>query len=67
MRIKGEEHQKLDTIIKLSKPIGVSEELIFVYQEMERNLVYFQGSELKCVALKLLELENALQVFDDLI
>jgi len=34
---------------------------------MERNLVYFQGSELKCVALKLLELENALQVFDDLI
>ena len=66
MPIEGEQHQKLDTIIKLSKPRGVSEELIFVYQEMERNLVYFQG-KLKCVGLKLLELENALQVFDDLI
>lgn len=65
--VEREEQLKLDAIAKLSKPKGVPEELFFVYQEMQKNLVYFQSKEQKCEALKLLDLENAHQVFDDLI
>ena len=38
-----------------------------MYQEMQKNLAYFQSKEQKCEALKLLDLENVHQVFDDLI
>lgn len=65
--VEREEQQRLEAIAKLPKGQAIPEELFFVYQEMQRSLVYFQSNEQKREALKLLDLENAHQVFDDLI
>ncbi|CAO2827845.1 unnamed protein product [Amaranthus hypochondriacus] len=65
--IEREDLIKLEAINKKTKGQGIPEELYFVYQEMQRALVHFQSKEEKREALKLLDLENAHNVFDELI
>jgi len=65
--VERDEQQKLEAIAKQTKGKRVPEELFFVYQEMQRRLIQFQCKEQKREAFHLLDLENAHQVFDDLI
>nr|XP_019708062.1 plant intracellular Ras-group-related LRR protein 4 isoform X2 [Elaeis guineensis] len=65
--VDKEEQARIDTISKQKKGFEIPEELFFVLQEMQKNLVYFQGKEQKREALKLLDLENTHVLFDDLI
>ncbi|KAG1363900.1 plant intracellular Ras-group-related LRR protein 4 [Cocos nucifera] len=65
--VDKEEQARIDAISKQKKGFEIPEELFFVLQEMQKNLVYFQGKEQKREALKLLDLENTHVLFDDLI
>lgn len=67
--VEREDQTKLEAIAaaRAHKGPHVPEELFMVLQEMHKNLVLFQSKEQKREALKLLDLENVHQVFDDLI
>ncbi|RRT74557.1 hypothetical protein B296_00015184 [Ensete ventricosum] len=65
--VDNEEQGRIDAILKQNKGSEVPEELFFVLQEMQKNLVYYQSKEQKREALKLLDLENVHVLFDELI
>ncbi|XP_055805502.1 plant intracellular Ras-group-related LRR protein 4-like [Solanum dulcamara] len=67
MNVEKEEQMKLETIARQNKRKDVPEELFKIFQEMQRNLVYFQSKEQRREALKLLDLENVHYLFDELI
>ncbi|KAL9245711.1 hypothetical protein vseg_019331 [Gypsophila vaccaria] len=65
--VERDDLSKLEAINKQTKGKSVPEELFYVYLEMQRSLVHFRSKEQKREAVKLLDLENAHQVFDELI
>nr|GLL38581.1 plant intracellular Ras-group-related LRR protein 4-like [Ipomoea trifida] len=65
--VEREDQLKIDAISRQRKGKDVPEELFKVLQEMQRSMVQFQSKEQKREALKLLDLENAHLVFDDLV
>ncbi|TKY58399.1 Plant intracellular Ras-group-related LRR protein 4 [Spatholobus suberectus] len=67
--LEREDQAKLEAMATLRQHKGpqVPEELFMVLQEMQKNVVFFQSREQKREALKLLDLENAHALFDDLI
>ncbi|RAL46443.1 hypothetical protein DM860_004722 [Cuscuta australis] len=65
--VEREDLQKLDSIARQRSGKDVPEELFSVLQEMQRAMVDFQSKEQKKEALKLLDLEHAHYVFDDLV
>ncbi|XP_072990054.1 plant intracellular Ras-group-related LRR protein 4-like [Typha latifolia] len=65
--VDNEEQSRIDALLSQQKGFDIPEELFFVLQEMQKNLVYFQSKEQKRDAVKLLDLENLYVMFDDLI
>ncbi|KAG0464997.1 hypothetical protein HPP92_019161 [Vanilla planifolia] len=65
--VDGEEQTELDAISKRKKGFQIPDELFFILQEMQKNLVYFQCKEQKREALQLLDLENIHVLFDEMI
>lgn len=65
--VDKEEQGRIDAILNQNKASEVPEELFFVLQEMQKNLVYYQSKEQKREALKLLDLENIHVLFGELI
>ncbi|KAF8409890.1 hypothetical protein HHK36_002408 [Tetracentron sinense] len=65
--VEQEDQSRLDAISRQRKSPEVPEELFFVLQEMQKNLVYFQSKEQKREALKLLDLENVYALFDEFV
>ena len=65
--VEKEEELRIESISKQRKGFQIPEELFFVLQEMQENLVFFQTKEQKREALKLLDLENVHSMFDELI
>ncbi|XP_058073400.1 plant intracellular Ras-group-related LRR protein 4-like [Magnolia sinica] len=65
--VEKEELSRIDAISKQKKGVYVPEELFFVLQEMQKNLVYFQSTDQKREALKLLNLENIHALFDEFV
>ncbi|KAF5176376.1 Plant intracellular ras-group-related lrr protein [Thalictrum thalictroides] len=63
--VEKEEQYQLEGISKQKKDIEVPEELFYVLQEMQRNLVFFKSKEEKREALKVLDLENVHALFDE--
>lgn len=65
--VEKEEKARIDAIERQNKGFEVPEELLFVLQEMQKNVVSYQSKEQKREALKLLDLENIHVLFDELI
>ncbi|KAH9610934.1 hypothetical protein KSS87_015851 [Heliosperma pusillum] len=65
--VDREYESKLEAINRQTKEKVVPQELFFLYLEMRRTLLNFQSKEQKREAFKLLDLENAHQLFDELI
>lgn len=65
--VEKEEQLRIDAIMKQRKGNDVPEELFFVLQEMQKNLVIFQSKEQKREALKLLDLEKIHDLFDEFV
>ncbi|PSS30098.1 Plant intracellular Ras-group-related LRR protein [Actinidia chinensis var. chinensis] len=65
--VEKEDQARIEAISRQRKVPEVPEELFMVLQEMQKNLVYFQSKEQKKEAMTLLDLENAHEVFDELI
>lgn len=65
--VEQEDQARLEAITRQRKGPDVPDELFMVLQEMQKNLISFQSKEQKREAFKLLDLENAYSVFDDLI
>ncbi|KAL9241505.1 hypothetical protein vseg_015612 [Gypsophila vaccaria] len=65
--LEKEENSKIDTINNQTKENDVAHELFHVYKEMQKCLVDYQSKEKQRDAVKLLDLENAHQVFDEMI
>lgn len=66
--VEREDELKLERISQPNAAVkDVPEELFIVLQEMQRNLIHFQSKEQKKDAQKLLDLESAHLVFDELI
>uniref|UniRef100_A0A1D1XIL4 Malignant fibrous histiocytoma-amplified sequence 1 n=1 Tax=Anthurium amnicola TaxID=1678845 RepID=A0A1D1XIL4_9ARAE len=62
-----EEQSGLEGIEKEKKGFDVPQELFFVLQEMQKNLVFFQCKDQKREALKLLDLDSTHALFDELV
>lgn len=65
--VEKEDQARLDAIARQTKSLDVPEELFMMLQEMQRNLVHYQGKEQKREAVKLLDLENVHALFDEYI
>ncbi|XP_042482437.1 plant intracellular Ras-group-related LRR protein 4-like [Macadamia integrifolia] len=65
--VEKEEQSRIDAISKQRKGPSIPDELFFVMQEMQKNLVFFQSKEQKREALQLLDLENIHALFDEFI
>lgn len=65
--LEAEEQAKFDAIVRQKKRKEVAEELFTILVEMQKNLVRFQSEEQKKEAIKLLDLENYHQLFDEMI
>ncbi|CAI9110435.1 OLC1v1010454C1 [Oldenlandia corymbosa var. corymbosa] len=65
--VDKEDQSRIEAISRQSKSKNVPEELFKILLEMQKNMVYFNGTEQKREAIKLLDLENVHSVFDDLI
>ncbi|KAF3776986.1 Plant intracellular Ras-group-related LRR protein 4 [Nymphaea thermarum] len=65
--VDKEEQMRLEAISKQRKGQEVPEELFFVLQEMQRNLVFLQSKQQKREALAVLDLERSHILFDDLV
>lgn len=63
----NEEQSRLENIDKQKKRKYIPEELFNVLMEMQKHLVQFQNKQEKKEAIKLLELENYHQIFDEMI
>ncbi|KAF8377956.1 hypothetical protein HHK36_031345 [Tetracentron sinense] len=63
--VDKEDQSRLDEISRQRKSPEIPEELFFVLQEMQKNLVHLQSKEQKSEALKLLDLENIHVMFDE--
>jgi hypothetical protein len=67
LNVEKEDQIKFESIGKQSKGNDVPDELFMIFQEMQKNFVYFQSNEQKREAFKLLDLENVHSLFDELI
>lgn len=67
LNVEKEEQSRIEAISKQKKGFEVPEELFFVLQEMQKNLVFFQSKEEKREALKLLDLESVHSLFDEFV
>ncbi|CAG7860712.1 unnamed protein product [Brassica rapa] len=65
--VENDDQSRLDAVDREIKSSGVPQELFDVLQEMRRGLVRFQSKEQKREAAKVLDLESAHVVFDELI
>lgn len=65
--VEKEDQARLEAIARQTKSSNVSEELFMLLQEMQKNMVYFNSKEQKQEALKLLDLENLHELFDEYI
>ncbi|ERN11567.1 plant intracellular Ras-group-related LRR protein 4 [Amborella trichopoda] len=65
--VEKEEHARIDGINRQRKAPDVPDELFFVLQEMQKNLVFFQSKYQKKEALQLIDLERTHALFDDLL
>lgn len=65
--VEKEEQAKIEAISKQTKSPDVPEELFMILQEMQRHLSYFHSVEQKREAMKLLDLGNVHNLFDELI
>ncbi|GMH06619.1 hypothetical protein Nepgr_008459 [Nepenthes gracilis] len=65
--VEREDQLRMEAIAKQTKSQEVPEELFLILQEMQKSWIHFQSIEQKREALKLLDLEHAHFVFDDLI
>ncbi|KAL5976889.1 Plant intracellular Ras-group-related LRR protein 4 [Asimina triloba] len=65
--IDKEEQSRIDAISKHQKGNEVPEELFFILQEMQKNMVFFQSKQQKREALKLLDLESTHAMFDEFV
>ncbi|GJV44206.1 plant intracellular Ras-group-related LRR protein 4-like protein [Tanacetum coccineum] len=65
--LEVEEQVKFESINRQKKRKDVPDELFMVLLDMQKSLVRFQTEEQKSEAVKLLELENMHQVFDEMI
>ncbi|CAK7355501.1 unnamed protein product [Dovyalis caffra] len=65
--VEKEEQAKLEGISKQTKSPDVPQELFMILQEMQKQLCFFQNKEQKREALKMLDLENVHNLFDEFI
>ncbi|KAL0885360.1 hypothetical protein Bca101_009342 [Brassica carinata] len=65
--VEKDDQNRLDAVDRLVKSSDVPRELFDVLQEMKRGLVRFQSKEQKREAAKVLDLESAHVMFDELI
>ncbi|KAD7479128.1 hypothetical protein E3N88_02264 [Mikania micrantha] len=65
--LETEEQAKIEAIARQKKQKDVPEELFGVLAEMQKHFVRFQSEEQKREAVRLLDLENYHQLFDEMI
>lgn len=65
--VDKEEQAKLEAILMQTKSPDFPQELFMILQEMQKQLTFFQSIDQKREALKLLDLENVHNVFDEFI
>lgn len=65
--VEREDQLRLEAIAKQSKGKDVPDELFKILQEMQRGVIHFESKEQSKEALRVLDLEGAYMVFDDLI
>ncbi|KAJ6836149.1 plant intracellular Ras-group-related LRR protein 4-like [Iris pallida] len=66
--VDKEEKTQIDNISRQEKrSADIPDELFSVREQLQKNLVYFQSREQKREAMKLLDLENAHLLFDELV
>ncbi|XP_011014476.1 PREDICTED: plant intracellular Ras-group-related LRR protein 4-like [Populus euphratica] len=65
--VDKEEQAKLEAISKQTKSPDFPQELFMILQEMQKQLTFFQSRDQKREALKLLDLENVHNLFDEYI
>eukprot|EP00258_Populus_trichocarpa_P045400 XP_024461419.1 plant intracellular Ras-group-related LRR protein 4 [Populus trichocarpa] len=65
--VDKEEQAKLEAISKQTKSPDFPQELFMILQEMQKQLTFFQSRDQKREALKLLDLENVHNLFDEFI
>ncbi|XP_047335284.1 plant intracellular Ras-group-related LRR protein 4-like isoform X2 [Impatiens glandulifera] len=65
--VDNEDQARLESISKQKKGVEIAEELFMILLELQKNWVYFQSREQKRDAIKVLDFENAHQLFDEMI
>lgn len=65
--VEKEEQAKMEAISNQTKTPDVPQELFMILQEMQKQWSYFQTKEQKWEAVKLLDLENVHDLFDEFI
>ncbi|KAL8134134.1 hypothetical protein AgCh_009270 [Apium graveolens] len=65
--VEADDESRFDAIAKQTKSPDVPDELFLILQEMQKNLVIFRSKEQRRDAVRLLDLENFHQAFDDMI
>ncbi|KAJ6929649.1 hypothetical protein NC652_013515 [Populus alba x Populus x berolinensis] len=65
--VEKEEQARMEAISKQTKTPDVPQELFMILQEMQKQLSFFQTKEQKWEAVKLLDLENVHNLFDEFI
>jgi len=65
--VEKEEQARMEAISKQTKTPDVPQELFMILQEMQKQLSFFQTKEQKLEAVKLLDLENVHNLFDEFI
>ncbi|KAH8508051.1 hypothetical protein H0E87_010268 [Populus deltoides] len=65
--VEKEQQARMEAISKQTKTPDVPQELFMILQEMQKQLSFFQTKEQKLEAVKLLDLENVHNLFDEFI
>lgn len=65
--VQNDEDFKLGELSKQQVPENVPEELFFILQQMRKTMVLFESHEQRREAIRLIELDNMLRSFDELI
>ncbi|KAK1361612.1 Plant intracellular Ras-group-related LRR protein 4 [Heracleum sosnowskyi] len=65
--VEADDQSRFDAIARQTKSPDVPDELFLILQEMRKNLVIFRSKEQRSEAVRLLDLENFHQAFDDMI
>lgn len=65
--VEADDQSRFDAIAKQTKSPDVPDELFLILQEMQKNFVIFRSKEQRRDAVRLLDLENFHQAFDDMI